>query len=78
MAHGVVVVASNRGGAVDLLSENRGFLFDWDDELSINKCLDKIESIEVEEYNSIIKNAYVYVLQNNSYETYYRKLTELL
>lgn len=78
MAHGVIVIASNRGGAVDLLSENRGFLFDWDDELSINKCLDKIESIEVEEYNSIIKNAYVYVLQNNSYETYYRKLTELL
>lgn len=78
MANSVCVIASNRGGAVDLLSDERGILFSWDDEKSILKCLSDIVSMSVEKYNKIVSKAYEYVCRNNSYEVYYNQLLKAI
>lgn len=78
MSQSVVVVSSNRGGAADLLSEGRGIIFNWEDEETINESISKIAKLSIEAYNSIIENAYKYVVYNNNYEDYYKKLLSLL
>ena len=78
MAHSVGIIASDRGGAVDLLSDGRGLLFSWDDKTSLSQCLVKLNSMTIEEYNAMVSKAYSYVCENNSSQAYYLKLIKYL
>lgn len=78
MANSVSVIASDRGGAKDLLSDGRGLLFEWDNDDSISMCLSELKAMSLEKYNKIIAKAYEYVYKNNSYKAYYDNFINIM
>lgn len=78
MINSVCVIASNRGGAVDLLSNKRGLLFEWQQDNSLTLCLSELESMSIEKYNDIVTNAYKYVCKNNDYKAYYENFFNII
>ncbi len=78
MANKVLALGSNRGGIVELLDNNRGYLFDILKKGSVIDILERTYSMSREEYIKIIENAYNYVKENNSMRNYYLKLKEVL
>jgi len=75
---GNVVIASNRGGTAEILDDGRGLIFDILDENSIYNVLEKSYNLTEDEYNNICKKAFEYVLNNNSYDTYYEKIMKII
>ena len=73
-----LVLGANRGGIPEMLSNNKGIIFDINDKKSIFSMLDYIKMMKNEEYNEIITNAYNYVKENNSYEKYYLNLLRII
>jgi glycosyltransferase involved in cell wall biosynthesis len=78
MINKICVIASDRGGARELLADGRGILFSWDDESSIENVIERISNIDVNEYNHIVKKAYDYVCENNNPAIYYDRLISLI
>ena len=74
MLHKVCVVASNRGGASELLANGRGLLFDWNDAASLDMVIKKIYSISADEYQNFVDKAFNYVIQNNNISRYYDRI----
>lgn len=73
-----LVIGSNRGGIPDMLENEKGLIFDINSKESILKVLEKVVAFNEEEYRKIVTNAYEYVSKNNSYDTYLKKLKEIL
>lgn len=78
MLYGVVVLGSNRGGIPEMVGSDRGILFNILDKKDILTKLNDSYHITEQEYFSIQKKAYEYVMDNNSYDTYYKRLMEVL
>ena len=73
MANKLLVIASDRGGMKEQLSDGRGIIFRFGvDELV--DALYKAEALPASDYRKITERAYKYVLQNNSYLRYYQRL----
>lgn len=73
-----LVIGSNRGGIPEIIGEDRGYLFEILDTKNIEETLKKTYEIEEEEYDKIIQTAYNYIINNNSYDKYYKELEETL
>jgi glycosyltransferase involved in cell wall biosynthesis len=78
MAYGVVVIGTDRGGIAEMLDDSRGYVYKFGDNSSINEVFNRVFSISQEEYDRIREKAYCYVKENNSYETYYKRLIKEL
>ncbi len=78
MASKSLVIGSTRGGIPEILSDGRGMMFDVLDETDIEKILNKTYNMTNEEYQNIITKAYEYIKDNNSFDTYLKKLKEIL
>ncbi len=78
MMNKICVIASDRGGAKEIIADGRGLLFSWDNEDSINQVIASVCKMSAEEYNEIVDRAYEYVVDNNSMEKYYEKLIDLI
>lgn len=74
MLYGVVVLGSNRGGIPEIVGENRGILFNILDNENLLTRLEESYVISKEKYMKIRKNAYEYIISNNSFDEYYKKL----
>lgn len=66
MGCGCLVLGANTGGTAELLSNDRGFLFEANSNESFAKELTKIASSEAEELNVVRENAYYYALSHFS------------
>lgn len=75
MANNLLVIASDRGGMKEQLADDRGIIFRFCvDELI--KALYKAETLSESTYRQMTDRAYEYVLNNNSYLTYYKRLMD--
>lgn len=78
MLYKCLVLGSNRGGIPEIVGKDRGLLFDILNKNDIIETLEKSYSMNNEEYEKIINNAYEYVINNNSFEKYYERIMRIL
>ena len=76
MVNGIVVLGSNRGGIVELLSHSRGILYQYGDDDSLLNALKKINEMTQNEYEAIRINAFKYVTNNNNVALYESRLID--
>jgi glycosyltransferase involved in cell wall biosynthesis len=78
MACAKVVIASDRGGNVELLDHGRGICYHAN---SIESCIEgmkKSARLTTEEYSKMVTLSRKYISENNNEETYYNHLLEAL
>ncbi len=78
MLYGAVVLGSNRGGIPEIIGKNRGITFDILNYEDILSKLEKSYKMSRDDYIKLKKNAYEYIVNNNSFDTYYKKLMNIL
>ncbi len=74
MINGTVVIGSNIGGITEMLSDDKGILFDVRKKETIIDALNRSYTMDEKEYISVCSKSYQYVVDNNSTEGYYIKL----
>ena len=72
-----LVLASDRGGMKEMIRDER-FIFDVLDQSDIVSKLDFSYELSEEEYKEIVEGNLSYVKQNNSIETYYFRIMDVL
>lgn len=78
MLYKCLVIGSNRGGIPEIIGNNRGYLFNILDEENVFEVLEQVYNINEKEYIDITQRAYNYVIKNNSYDEYYKKISEVI
>lgn len=78
MLYKCIVIGSDRGGIPEIIGDNRGFLFDILDTNSILENLLLTYNLTKEEYKKRIEKSYRYIVENNSFEQYYKKIVEVI
>ena len=73
-----LILGSNRGGIPDMLANSRGIIFDIEKSESVIETLDRICNMDNKEYSDIVVDAYNYTKKNNSYDTYYKRIIEVM
>lgn len=74
----LLVIGSKRGGIIELLSDNRGILFDPLTKSEITEALDKLQTLSPDKYNEIVRNGKIYLKENNSLEIYWSNFLNYL
>lgn len=78
MVSGTVVVGAMRGGIIEMLSEDRGVLYDPLDEDEVIVALEEISSLSEEKYMKIVGRAKDYVNAHNHPEIYWKNIRDAL
>ena len=78
MVNKICIIASDRGGAKELLADGRGLLFSWEDKKSIDNVIEVVCKMSIEEYDKIVDRAYEYIVEKNNMTVYYDKLCKML
>lgn len=78
MLYGTVVLGSNRGGIPEIIGNNRGMLFDILNPDSVLNVLEESYKMSEEDYRNVREQAYQYVINNNSFDKYYKRIIETI
>lgn len=73
-----LILGSNRGGIPEMLSDDKGMIFDIMNQDSILDVLEQSHKIDEKIYNEILEKAYIFTKNHNSGEKYYSRLIEII
>jgi glycosyltransferase involved in cell wall biosynthesis len=73
-----LVIGSNRGGIPEMLQDGKGYVFDINSKESIIETLEKIDRLSEESYLEMVNKAYNFVIKNNAYDTYLKKISNVI
>lgn len=73
-----LILGSNRGGIPEMLSDDKGMIFDIMNQDSILDVLEQSYKINEKIYNEILEKAYIFTKNHNSGEKYYSRLIEII
>ena len=73
-----LILGSNRGGIPEMLSNDKGMIFDIMNQDSILDVLEQSYKIDEKIYNEILEKAYIFTKNHNSGEKYYDKLIDVM
>lgn len=73
-----LILGSKRGGIPEMLSDDKGMIFDIMNQDSILDVLEQSYKIDEKIYNEILEKAYIFTKNHNSGEKYYDKLIDLM
>lgn len=77
-AMGKPVIGSNHGGIVELINNGKnGFQFENGNQYGLTELIIKCSKMDIEEYQKLSKNAYLFAKENFTPETYYNKLIKV-
>lgn len=72
------VIGSDRGGIPNMLSNNKGLVFEYDNKTQILEIVKKATEITEEEYNETVNNAFQYVNNNNNIDVFFERFNRLM
>jgi glycosyltransferase involved in cell wall biosynthesis len=72
-----LIIGSCRGGIPELIG-NSEFIFDIMDDESIKNVINKVETMNIDEYKKIVEKNYEDMIQKNNFNTYYYRLMDYI